>query len=87
MLDASDPVAAAAAVVAGYDQVEALREEERTLLFDLIAARLAMSVCISAWRVRRHPENRAYIVGDDPALWKLLESLDELEPALRGAFL
>lgn len=87
MFDALDPVAAAAAIVSGFDRSETLRYEERVLLFDLVAARLAMGVVISAWRVKRHPENREYIVGDDTSLWRLLERLPEIEPALRGAFL
>ncbi len=87
MLGADEPVSAAAELVAGYAGVEALRDEERSLLFDLVAARLAVGVCVSAWRVRDHPENRAYIAGDDPAHFAVLERLDVLEPALRGAFL
>ena len=67
-------------------EFEPLRAEERVLLFDLVAARLAVGVTISAWRVKQHPENREYIVGDDAAHWRLLERLEELEPELRGAF-
>jgi 4-aminobutyrate aminotransferase-like enzyme/Ser/Thr protein kinase RdoA (MazF antagonist) len=87
MLAAPDPIAAAAAVVNAFDRGEALRYEERALLFDLVATRLAMAVLISAWRVSRHPENREYITGDDAASWSLIEHLAEIEPALRGAFL
>ena len=39
-------------------------EEERALLFDLLAARVAMALAISAWRSREHPENRAYIAAE-----------------------
>ncbi len=87
MLAAPDPVGAAAAVTSAFDRSEPLRDEERSLLFDLVAARLAMGVIISAWRVGQHPENREYIEGDDEALWRVIERLDELEPALTGAFL
>jgi 4-aminobutyrate aminotransferase-like enzyme/Ser/Thr protein kinase RdoA (MazF antagonist) len=86
LLDADDPLGAALAVVEGYEAVEPLREEERALLFDLVAARLAMGAAISAWRSARHPENRAYIAGDDALVEALLERLPALEPGLRAAF-
>jgi 4-aminobutyrate aminotransferase-like enzyme/Ser/Thr protein kinase RdoA (MazF antagonist) len=86
LLDAADPVEAALAVVDGYAGVEPLREEERDLLFDLLAARLAMAVVISAWRVALDPGNRDYIAGDDGLQWALLERLPALEDALRAAF-
>ncbi len=83
ILGAPDPVAAALEVVAGYDDVEPLREEERTLLFELVAVRLAMAVAISAWRVERHPENRDYITGDDGPVGVALERLAGLEDGMR----
>jgi len=86
LLDAADPLGAALAVVEGYQSVEPLREEERALLFDLVASRLAMAVAISAWRAARHPENRDYIAGDDGLQWALLERLPALEDGLRAAF-
>jgi Ser/Thr protein kinase RdoA (MazF antagonist) len=83
ILGASDPVAAALEVVAGYNDVEPLREEERTLLFELVTARLAMVVVISAWRVERHPENRDYISGDDGLVWVAFERLAGLGDGMR----
>jgi 4-aminobutyrate aminotransferase-like enzyme/Ser/Thr protein kinase RdoA (MazF antagonist) len=87
ILDAPDPVATAAEFLDGYCAVEPLRREERDLLFDLGAARLAVAVAILAWRVKSHPENRSYIEGGKDELWALLERLDELEPELRGVLL
>jgi 4-aminobutyrate aminotransferase-like enzyme/Ser/Thr protein kinase RdoA (MazF antagonist) len=86
LLDAADPLGAALAVVEGYAGVEELRAEERALLFDLVAARLAMAAAISAWRAARHPENRAYIAGDDGQVGALLERLPALERELRAGF-
>ncbi len=86
LLDAADPLRAALAVVEGYQSIEPLREEERALLFDLVASRLAMAVVISAWRAARHPQNRDYIAGDDGLQWALLERLPALEDGLRAAF-
>jgi Ser/Thr protein kinase RdoA (MazF antagonist) len=80
VLDESDPVQAAMQVLAGYSAVEALREEELALLFDLVAARLAAGVAISAWRVKDHAENRDYIAGEDQAYGAVLEQLAAMDP-------
>jgi len=53
---------------------------ELELLGDLVAARLAAIVSISAWRSRRFPENAAYIEAWDEDSWQLLELFDELGP-------
>ena len=53
---------------------------ELELLGELVAARLAAIVSISAWRVRRFPENAAYIEAWDDDSWHLLELLDGLGP-------
>jgi 4-aminobutyrate aminotransferase-like enzyme len=81
---ASDPLDAAAALVAGYDAIERLRDEERGLLVDLVAARLALGIAIAAWRGVRFPENRAYIAGDAQALDAALARIDTNEAALRA---
>jgi Ser/Thr protein kinase RdoA (MazF antagonist) len=80
MLGKPDPIAAAAEVVAGYHAVEALHEEELDLLLDLVAARLAVGVIISAWRVKDHPENRDYIAAGDRLIWEMLERLAGMDP-------
>jgi len=53
---------------------------ELELLGDLVAARLAAIVSISAWRGRRFPENAGYIEAWDGDSWRLLELLDGLGP-------
>jgi 4-aminobutyrate aminotransferase-like enzyme/Ser/Thr protein kinase RdoA (MazF antagonist) len=53
---------------------------ELELLGDLVAARLAAIVSISAWRSSRFPENAAYIEAWDDDSWRLLELLDGLAP-------
>jgi len=85
MLFAPDPVAAAAELVAGYEAVEPLRDEERSLLVDLVATRLAVAIAIAAWRGARFPENYAYIAGDAQALKAALARVDANEAALRAA--
>jgi 4-aminobutyrate aminotransferase-like enzyme/Ser/Thr protein kinase RdoA (MazF antagonist) len=62
----------------GFASQLPLEELEHELLGDLVAARLAALVSISAWRSRRFPENAAYIEAWDAASWPLLELLDGL---------
>jgi len=54
---------------------------ELAVLGDLVAARLAMIVAISAWRVRRYPENAQYIQAEDEDSWELLELFDRMGSA------
>ncbi len=62
----------------GYASRLPLEPVELELLGDLVAARLATIVTISAWRVRRFPENAAYIQSWDAGSWALLELFDEV---------
>jgi 4-aminobutyrate aminotransferase-like enzyme/Ser/Thr protein kinase RdoA (MazF antagonist) len=64
----------------GFGSRLPLEELELELLGDLVAARLAAIVSISAWRSRRFPENTAYIEAWDEDSWRLLEFLDGLDP-------
>jgi 4-aminobutyrate aminotransferase-like enzyme len=60
----------------GYQSRIPLEDEELDLLGDLVAARLAALVTISAWRVERYPENAEYIQAWDVDSWALLEQFD-----------
>jgi len=62
----------------GYTSRAPLSPEERDLLGELVAARLATIVTISAWRVARYPENATYIQAWDDGSWALLELRDRL---------
>jgi 4-aminobutyrate aminotransferase-like enzyme/Ser/Thr protein kinase RdoA (MazF antagonist) len=59
--------------VDGYASRLPFELDELAVLADLVAARLATIVTISAWRVRRYPENAAYIEAEDDDSWALLE--------------
>jgi 4-aminobutyrate aminotransferase-like enzyme/Ser/Thr protein kinase RdoA (MazF antagonist) len=63
--------------VDGYSSRVPLEPEELELLGDLVAARLAQIVVISAWRVSRYPENAANIQAWDADSWRLLELIGE----------
>jgi 4-aminobutyrate aminotransferase-like enzyme/Ser/Thr protein kinase RdoA (MazF antagonist) len=67
---------AARIAIDGYQSRIPLEPLELELLGDLVAARLAAIVTISAWRVERYPENAAYIQAWDDDSWKLLEQFD-----------
>jgi 4-aminobutyrate aminotransferase-like enzyme/Ser/Thr protein kinase RdoA (MazF antagonist) len=76
-----DAFRAARLAIDGYERVTPLEVPERAVLADLVAARLATVVTISAWRVRRYPENAEYIQAWDADSWALLELLDDAGPA------
>ena len=59
----------------GYASVTPLEPLESELVCDALLARLATIVTISAWRVRRYPENAAYIQSWDAGSWALLGQL------------
>jgi 4-aminobutyrate aminotransferase-like enzyme/Ser/Thr protein kinase RdoA (MazF antagonist) len=64
----------------GFTSRLPLEPLELELLGDLVGARLAAIVSISAWRARRFPENAEYIEAWDDDSWRLLELLGGLEP-------
>ena len=64
----------------GFTSRLPLEPLELELLGDLVAARLAAIVTISAWRTRRFPENAGYIEAWDDDSWRLLELFDQLAP-------
>ena len=64
--------------VDGYSSRIPLESEELELLGDLVAARLAQIVVISAWRSSRYPENAANIQAWDADSWRLLELVGDV---------
>jgi Ser/Thr protein kinase RdoA (MazF antagonist) len=79
LMGAPDVVATASAMIAGYVAEFPLHLAEVEVLFDLIAARLAMSVAISSWRSAEHPDNAYLLISQRPAL-ALLRRLDAMRP-------
>ena len=67
MLDKPDPLASAVQVLTGYHAYCPLLEAELAVLFDLIALRLATSLCVSSWRGANHPANAYLLVSQQPA--------------------
>ena len=75
------PLAQIVDLVTAYHAINPLRPEEVDLLFDLIAARQAITVIITAWRSALHPENTPYILRNAPIAWHGLDRLGALPPA------
>jgi 4-aminobutyrate aminotransferase-like enzyme/Ser/Thr protein kinase RdoA (MazF antagonist) len=73
-----EPFRTARIAIDGYQSRIPLEDEELDLLGDLVFARLAALVAISAWRVERYPENAEYIQSWDDESWALLEQFDRV---------
>jgi 4-aminobutyrate aminotransferase-like enzyme/Ser/Thr protein kinase RdoA (MazF antagonist) len=58
----------------GYASRIPFEQQELDVLGDLVTARLATIVVISAWRVARYPENAEYIQAWDAESWQLLDA-------------
>ena len=67
----------AAEFVAAYNEVCPLLPEEVDVLFDLIGMRHAMTVTITEWRASRYPENREYILRNNPRACRGMEQFLE----------
>jgi 4-aminobutyrate aminotransferase-like enzyme/Ser/Thr protein kinase RdoA (MazF antagonist) len=71
-----DAIEAADALIGGYVSLTPLEEEEADLLADLVAARLATEVVVTAWRSERYPDNAAYAESSEPAARAFLDAIE-----------
>jgi 4-aminobutyrate aminotransferase-like enzyme/Ser/Thr protein kinase RdoA (MazF antagonist) len=79
MLGENDPLAAASAVVAGYQCAFPLNEAEIAVLYTLIGMRLAVSVTNSAYRKSLVSDDPYVTISEGPA-WEALERLAAIHP-------
>jgi 4-aminobutyrate aminotransferase-like enzyme/Ser/Thr protein kinase RdoA (MazF antagonist) len=79
ILGKCDPLAAAAAVVRGFNSVFPLDENDLAALFPLIAMRLAVSVVNSAHRKQVLPADPYVAISERPA-WEALARLARIPP-------
>jgi 4-aminobutyrate aminotransferase-like enzyme/Ser/Thr protein kinase RdoA (MazF antagonist) len=86
ILDADDPLGAAAHMLTAYHRELPLSTEEVDLLFDLIAMRLVVSVTISAERRPRVDGNPYLNISEKPA-WDMLRRLRRIDPHIAKAIL
>ena len=85
LLDCENIYATALPVISAYAAEFPLDGAEAEVLFDLVAARLAASVCISSHRAKDHPDNAYLTISQAPA-FRLLDRLDRTNPAFLAAF-
>jgi 4-aminobutyrate aminotransferase-like enzyme/Ser/Thr protein kinase RdoA (MazF antagonist) len=71
-----DAIEAADAIIGGYVSVTPLEDQEAVLLADLVAARLATEVIVTAWRGQLYPENTAYAASSEPGARAFLDSIE-----------
>ncbi|MDH4557089.1 aminoglycoside phosphotransferase [Pseudomonas sp. BN417] len=75
---AGDVLAPTLEFISAYHAHNPLDPREVDVLPDLIATRLALTLCINAWRADLHPENRDYILRNTHRAWSSLERLADL---------
>ena len=71
-----DAIDAAEAMIAGYVAVTPLDDEEAGLLADLVAARLATDITLTAWRLGVYPDNAAYAADSEAGAPAFLDSIE-----------
>ncbi len=81
LLGKADLLAAAARVIGGYHEIFPLTEQEISLLYHLLCARLAASVSISALQQRQEPD-KPYLSISEKRAWEALDRLAAINPAL-----
>jgi 4-aminobutyrate aminotransferase-like enzyme/Ser/Thr protein kinase RdoA (MazF antagonist) len=65
----------------GYQRVLPLEPAEVELIGELVLARSAASVLISAWRAPLYPDNEEYLTSLVAGSWRILDLLADLPPA------
>lgn len=79
------PLARVLAFARGYHGVRPLSAVEIALLPELMAARMVLTIAITHWRAGLQPENRAYILRNNPGAWAGLRRLSALAPGAAAA--
>ena len=83
----ADLFAPVADLLAGYQAVRPLTEPEASVLFDLIATRLALRGLIPAWRAALYPDNREYLMRNAGHAWEVMGRVAEMDPERGQALL
>jgi len=79
ILDKSDPLAAAAHIVAGYHTEYPLTETELAALFGLVTMRLCTSVCMAVYQHRQRPDDPYLAISQQP-IRNTLPQLAKIHP-------
>lgn len=72
-----DPIGAVLPIVAAYYAENPLCEDEITMLFDLIEARIAISICMAARQIANDPDNEYLLVSQEPFRALIKQLADE----------
>ena len=72
-----DPSAVLAAMSSGYHRCFPLGEEDIEVLPGLVIARFMTTILVTHWRATLFPENRTYILRNNPAAWSGLRLLSD----------
>jgi hydroxylysine kinase len=86
-LDTDAPLRTVAEIAAGYEAITPLDADEIAVLPDLIAARVALSMTVSAWRAAEQPDNRSYLVRNQAVVRDNLRALMALPESEGRAWL
>nr|XP_034970030.1 hydroxylysine kinase isoform X2 [Zootoca vivipara] len=73
MIESKDPLSVGGHVLAGYESVVPLTEEERGALFLLVTGRFAQSLVMAAHTTLLQPENKEYLMTTSKTGWKRLQ--------------
>lgn len=84
ILGKPDPLAAAVAIVRGYNDRLRLTADEIAALFGLVRLRLAMSACVAAWQTEQRPADRYLAISQAP-LERTLPKLIAIPPRFAEA--
>ncbi len=71
-----DAIETASALIGGYVSVTPLEDEEAGLLADLVTARLATEITVTAWRQGLYPGNAAYAANGEPGARAFLDAIE-----------
>ena len=77
-VEGDDPFGPALTFVAAYHSVYPLLPGELDVLFDLIVLRQIMTVTITEWRATLYPDNKTYILRNQPRAAAALEVLHRI---------
>ncbi|XP_028600453.2 hydroxylysine kinase isoform X1 [Podarcis muralis] len=78
MIESKDPLSVGGHVLAGYESIVPLTEEERDALFLLVSGRFAQSLVMAAYTTLLQPENEEYLMTTSKTGWKRLLLLFEM---------
>ncbi|KFV03468.1 Hydroxylysine kinase, partial [Tauraco erythrolophus] len=78
MVESPDPLGVGGHVLAGFESILPLTEEERSALFLLVSGRFSQSLVIAAHTALLYPENKEYLTITARTGWKHLMKLFEV---------